>query len=64
VLELFGLAIPLELFGSLMFGATGVFAAVGLSYLITGGAAWIVLNRVLTRYEQQDVPYGYRQPRR
>jgi putative MATE family efflux protein len=52
LLELFGLAIPLALLGSLVFGVTGVFVAVAMSYLITGGVAWIIINRVLAQYEQ------------
>ena len=52
LLELFGLAIPLAVLGSFIFGLMGVFIAVGLSYLITGGVAWIVINRILARYEQ------------
>jgi len=51
ILELFGLAISLALLGSQLFGITGIFGAVGISYHITGGVAWIVIERVLVRYK-------------
>ena len=51
-LELFGLAIPLALLGSRLIGITGIFGAIGISYLITGGVAWMVIDRVLTRYKR------------
>jgi putative MATE family efflux protein len=51
VLELFGLAIPLVLLGSHFLGVTGIFGAISISYLITGGVAWFVIERVLVRYE-------------
>ena len=50
ILELFGLAIPLALLGSRLIGITGIFGAIGISYLITGGVAWIVIERVLAPY--------------
>ena len=49
ILELFGLAIPLVLLGAKFFGISGVFGAIGLSYLVTGAAAWLVIARVLPR---------------
>jgi putative MATE family efflux protein len=52
MLELFVLAIPLVLLGSHFFGVTGIFGAIGISYLITGAVAWLVIQRVLVRYEQ------------
>jgi len=30
----------------------GVFAAIAVSYAATGAVAWIVIKRVLTRYER------------
>jgi putative MATE family efflux protein len=51
ILELFGLAIPLALLGSRFFGVTGIFGAIGISYLITGAVAWFVIERVLVRYK-------------
>ena len=50
MLELFGLAIPLVLFGSRHFGIPGIFGAIGISYFVTGGVAWYVINRVLDRH--------------
>ncbi len=49
VFELFGLAVPLALLGSHLFGIVGVFAAVSVSYIATGALAWLVIRRVLAR---------------
>lgn len=46
VLEMFGLSVPLVLFGSMLFGVVGIFGAIAISYLVTGGAAWLVISRV------------------
>jgi Na+-driven multidrug efflux pump len=48
-LELFVLAIPLASLGSLMLGIPGVFIGISVSYIITGGIAWLLINRVLQR---------------
>jgi len=47
LLELFVLAIPLALIGSHLFELTGVFAAIGVSYLLTGIFGWVLITRVL-----------------
>ncbi|MFP4012235.1 MAG: MATE family efflux transporter [Spirochaetaceae bacterium] len=56
VLELFGLAIPLALLGSHLFGIVGVFGAVNISYLATGGLAWLTIHRVLARQAAATPP--------
>jgi Na+-driven multidrug efflux pump len=49
ILELFGIAIPLVLLGSHLFGLTGIFGGIGISYLFTGAVAWIVIEGILDR---------------
>lgn len=48
LLELFILAIPLALIGSHLFALTGIFTAIGVSYLLTGVTAWVIITRALT----------------
>ncbi len=52
LLELFALAIPLALLGSYLFQIAGIFVGVALSYIITGGVAWVVINRVMKGFEK------------
>jgi putative MATE family efflux protein len=51
IFEVFGLAIPLALLGSFVFGKAGLFSAIGISYAVTGFVALLVLNRVLVRFK-------------
>ncbi|MDW7761225.1 MAG: MATE family efflux transporter [Acidobacteriota bacterium] len=50
LLEMFGLAVPLVLLGSRLFGIPGIFGAIGISYFVTGAAAWWVIERVLDKH--------------
>lgn len=54
ILELFGIAIPLVLLGSQLFGLTGVFGGISLSYLVTGVVAWLLIEGVLRRMFQNS----------
>ena len=47
VLEMFGLSVPLALLGSYLFGTAGVFAAIAVSYTVTGLVALWTIRRVL-----------------
>jgi len=47
VLEMFGLSVPLALLGSYLFGTVGVFAAIALSYTVTGLVALWTIRREL-----------------
>lgn len=51
ILEIFGLAVPLALLGSHLFGMVGVFGAIAFSYTSTGVIALITIRRVLLKYE-------------
>lgn len=52
LLELFGIAIPLVLLGSRLFGLVGIFGGIGVSYLVTGVVSWLVIQRVLLDSER------------
>jgi putative MATE family efflux protein len=61
VLEMFVLVVPLSLFGSWLFGLTGVFSAIAVSYAITGIVSTIVFRRSTREVEPaNDRPGGRR----
>jgi putative MATE family efflux protein len=49
ILEMFVLTLPLALLGSHLFGITGVFAALGVSYFLTGTASRSLFLTILKR---------------
>ena len=51
IFQMFLLCIPLALIGSHLFGLTGIFAAVALSYIISG----IISRVVLLKYFKREI---------
>jgi len=49
IFQMFILCIPLALLGSHLFGLTGIFAAIALSYMISGILSRIVLMNYFKR---------------
>lgn len=47
--EMFGLYIPFALIGSHLYGLPGLFAGLGLAYLVAGASAYVALRRILSR---------------
>lgn len=51
--QTFALTIPMAWVGMRLAGMKGIFTGVGVSYLLAGFAAWLVLKRVLSRLEER-----------
>jgi Na+-driven multidrug efflux pump len=50
--QAFALTVPLAWAGNRAAGLKGIFAGIGVSYVIAGILAWLVLRRVVSRLER------------